>query len=276
MAKTNSGKKEKTAMALADTLSAFANQESDETVSIVDAAEAPPETSETTQADQSSDAEESPSTSKTKSPEKVVRSGGGLRAKISNLMMLDQPQPSLEVSGEELRARLKAWLENLSLRGKKPDKQQAALIKWFLLYLESFSLAELELFGQQWAQHCTGLGFELWWLLDDTLRNSTFKPHLERIALNYIESYRQTEQIQEDVDLFKIYTIWLKNLDKPEYKGLNQTLFVTLSNQGLIPAPPHDIWFASENTRDSHIRQALLNAAEKDTDTFLNCLLKVI
>ncbi len=287
MAKTTNGKKKRTAAALAGTLSAFAKEEvlplsppaaesipSEKTSTPDQLAEAKPEeTSATPEAFEPK--RESPEREAPTPPHANEESAfEELKTRVSHIIRRGQLEISLECSGEALRSRIETWLEGISrLEDNRMSRRRAELTRWFAACLEGLSEPEFQTFCQRWARYCAGLGFELWWLLDNKLKNSPLRPNLEGLALDYIEHYRQAEEIRADIDLFKTYLTWQQDPARSaEYESLNQTLFIRLSHQGLISPPPVEIYLDSAETREAYVRQALLNAAEQDTATFLVAL----
>ncbi len=278
MAKSTDGKKKRTAAALAGTLSAFTEAETDAPEAETDG-ESPPEPAADQPVPKKGRATAKPkpaakTAARSEAPPDPPRPADssrieGLKAGLSRIAR--RQESDADISAETLRTLIESWLA-ACLEQAPPSPEWVALVQTFPAGLETWPESALRTFYHHWRQYCTRIGFELSWLVEDALKNSPLKPKLQRLALDYIAVYQRAQPVRAEIRLFERYLAWRQDLAQPRYRSLNQTLFVRLSYKEVIPPPPPDIYMAATEAREAYIRQALLKAADRDRATFLATL----
>jgi hypothetical protein len=80
------------------------------------------------------------------------------------------------------------------------------------------------------------------------------------------------QPINFELEHYRQYLLWQQNMTAAKYQATNLTLFTTLIQEGLIPAPPQTIYFATKELRLAYMRQALLEAANQDVTRVMQAL----
>jgi len=162
--------------------------------------------------------------------------------------------------------------ENKQLYQSLPDTAQA-----FATWLAGLSLEETAAFDQDLSAFCSGLNFELAWLLNQELDDDPgLKQAVDEAVVLYALAHHKATQVQGNIEVFRTFMAWQEDPTKGEHKELTQALFDKLVEKGLAPAPSPKLFMASEQKRQEHIVQAIRKAAEADRQAFSAILKEVM
>lgn len=177
----------------------------------------------------------------------------------------------------ELSQRFQEWVAGASLEERKqlykslPEAAQA-----FTTWLTGLPAEEVETFSQKVSSFCSDFGFELAWLVDLQLDDDAeLKQAAEEIVVLYCLAHSKATQVRGDVKAFATFQAWQDNPSEGQHKALGQKLFAKLVEQGLVSAPPSELFMASDEKRQEHVVQAIRQAAEENRPAF-NAVLKEV
>ncbi|NJP04565.1 MAG: hypothetical protein HC837_02490 [Chloroflexaceae bacterium] len=130
---------------------------------------------------------------------------------------------------------------------------------------------------EQLNDFCANLGFELSWLLDDTLEKD---PEIERearqVVIAYCTACWHAAQSYNDFELFKTMQEIEKQAFTREHKSLSRRLFTELVKRDMAASVPAELFVASEKERQEHMANAIRQAAETDREAFKAVLKEVM
>lgn len=164
----------------------------------------------------------------------------------------------------ELATQFQAWADEAL-------KDQKALKEW----LTSFNAAESQSFTDQLAAFCADLNLDLGWLVQKKLdKDPDIEQAAKTVVLDYCQSCYQAAQAQAD---FKAFGTFQSMLQNPKgYRALSQRLFTELVNQKLAKPVTPDLFLAPEGERQSHMMDAISQAADKDRQKFITTLKQIL
>lgn len=130
---------------------------------------------------------------------------------------------------------------------------------------------------EQLADFCYNLGFELQWLLDDTMNHD---PEIKQEAITVVTAYCRAcwnaAQSYSDFELFKL----LKEIEQApfarKHQDLGRRLFAELVRRDMAASVPTELFLASEKERQEHMARAIQQAAESNRDAFKTVLKDVM
>ncbi len=149
-------------------------------------------------------------------------------------------------------AQLKAWLMGLS------PEAAGALV-------------------EQLADFCFNLGFELEWLLEDTMsRDPEIKQEAVAVVTSYCRACWSAAQSYTDFELFKLLQEVEQAPFTRKHRDLSRRLFGELVNREMAASVPAELFLASEKEREEHMTKAIQQAAETNRDGFKTVLKDVL
>jgi len=165
--------------------------------------------------------------------------------------------------------------EQLAIWVKTLDKRLSAQ-RTIQSWLTTWSADEITQFCQHWSAYCTGLGFDLTWVLNQKLEGTPLELELQQIALAYIPLYQQALAQHSEIANFKQVVNWRAQIKEADYQQLNQTLFIQLSHQQLISPPPVEVYCADEETRLAYMHKTLLKVSKEHLAEFIKALTEAL
>lgn len=143
-------------------------------------------------------------------------------------------------------------------------------------WLAALSDNAIQLLTAKLTDFCTDMGFEFSWLLQHTVDHDvTVAPHLESIAVHYIEACYQAYVIQDDIKVFQAWQDFTQNPYGKEQQVLAQRLLIQAFDQGLVSINAESLQTAPAQERAVYTVQAIREAAEKQPNAF-RAILKTV
>lgn len=181
-------------------------------------------------------------------------------------------------SGEDLAKMFRAWVVNVPIKDDNEARFQQKLpqeAEAFTTWVRTLPLNELEAFSEQVATFCEKMNFELLWLVDPEVEHIEVETKQALASVVYLYSLAQWRalQHQDDIKIFVAYRDWTANPKHKKYKPFNQQLFSKLVDKSLVPAPPMDLFMASDKERQAHFMAMIEKVRAENKDAF-NAVLK--
>lgn len=124
---------------------------------------------------------------------------------------------------------------------------------------------------------CASLGFELDWLLDDTLAQD---PEVATATTAVVQSYCtacwHAAQNYASFERFKVLQKLLQQPQTREYQDLNRRLFAELVKRDMTPGVPADLFVAAEKERQEHMASVIRANATENRAAFKQVLQAVM
>jgi hypothetical protein len=166
---------------------------------------------------------------------------------------------------QEVARKFQAWAEN--------NIADAELKAWLL----GLSPEAASALAEQLADFCANLGFELPWLLENSLKND---PEIEQEAISVVTAYCQScknaAQNNTDFELFKVLQKMENAPFARQHQDLSRQLFAELVKREMAPSVPAELFLASEKERQEHMTKAIQQAAQTNRDQFKRVLREVM
>lgn len=147
-------------------------------------------------------------------------------------------------------------------------------LKQWLLALSPDAIRALTM---QLNEFCSDLNCELSWLFENRLEND---PEIERMLRDMVVSYCtacwHASQGYTDFELFKVIDEVEQNPFSRKNRDMSTKLFANLVKEDLAPSIPTELFMSSEKERQSHMSQAIHQAATSNRDAFKRVLRDVL
>jgi hypothetical protein len=88
----------------------------------------------------------------------------------------------------------------------------------------------------------------------------------------YCLAFWKSKQIQSDVELLVKLQSWMDKPDDKKNAEFNRMLFTKLVAEGLIPAPPIELFLATDEERRDYSVEAIKEFIKNDTQRFYEVL----
>jgi len=166
---------------------------------------------------------------------------------------------------QEVARKFQVWAEN--------NIEDVELKAWLM----GLSPEAASALAEQLADFCSNLGFELPWLLENSLDKD---PEIEKEAIVvvtlYCQSCRNAAQSYTDFELFKL----LQKIEQAPFarqrQDLSRRLFAELVKREMAPSVPAELFLASEKERQEHMTKAIQQATRADRELFKTVLREVM
>jgi primosomal protein N' len=183
-------------------------------------------------------------------------------------------QFKLRSDSGNLSKQFKQWVAESAL--SKRDELYATMpasADGFAIWLNGAEDKELELFTRRVAQFCASLNFDLAWLTDPEVgREPALKKVVEDAVLLYSLAAWRSSNVQQEVQSFLAYRVWLANPNR--HKAYGQRLHQVLIQRGLVTVPP-DLYLVPEQERLEQAANAIQKAADEHPAAFNAALRQV-
>ncbi len=195
----------------------------------------------------------------------------GSKVKVPGTLKKWGSKLSFRKKKNETPAQFKEWVA--ATPALKSEQLNAKTTQAFVAWLDVLSEEELKAFTQRIVNFCSGLNFELEWLLGDQLDNDqALRESLAELVLLYATVSWKAVDAQDDIKVFETFQDWKSGKQKP----LTQKLFSRLVTKELIAAPSTDLFLASEKERQAYMVEAINQFAETNKEVLNTTLEEII
>ena len=122
---------------------------------------------------------------------------------------------------------------------------------------------------------CSSFDFDLVWLLDPETNKIIDEPSRQtmgEIVLLCCSAGWKADQVQDSIKVFVNLQKWLARPFAKQYEEFNQQLFTKLLAEGLVAAPPLELFLAPEEEREAYSMKAIRDLIAQENLRFYEIL----
>jgi hypothetical protein len=154
-------------------------------------------------------------------------------------------------------------------------KELAEETEAFLAWIAGISEAEQKEFVRGLYSFFASLNLDLKWMLDPEMAKyveSGLNLTMGKILHMYCLAYWKSKQVQGDVEVLVKLQSWMDKPDDKENAEFNRQVFTKLVAEDFIPAPPVELFLATDEERRDYSVEAIKEFIKSDTQRFYELL----
>jgi hypothetical protein len=174
----------------------------------------------------------------------------------------------------QLAQLFKEWVPSRE-KDKLIAKELAAETEAFVAWLADATEEQQKEFVHGLYSFFASLNLDIRWMLDPEMvqyLESGLKQSMDKILHIYCLAFWKSKQIQSDVELLVKLQNWMEKPDDKKNAEFNRMLFTKLVAEGLIPAPPIELFLATDEERRDYSVEAIKEFIKSDTQRFYEVL----